>query len=553
MKIENIIEDILFEEEIKNKKLFRTLAEKWKTQCPELSIDDMVKIFNRHDAIKNTITDNVPAVISFLRRYDGEHGTKKYTIQNLKDITSIDLDHLVEFLTEFGRFYIDYPCAKTGDSKKEQNAQIKRIFSENGNKKTPEKIELSKKMWYDQSTAIINVNGFRVYPIFNQEQAIRMGYYYQTIHKKNYIEKNGVGINAPWCVTWRGSDVEEYKEDENGKSYGPPLFTHHSNMYGTYRNIHHRTFYFIIDENKPQSDKYYMSALQIEKRGSYVLTSSFNDNDKGVNWDEVVSIYPEIKDYKKLITYRDMDQDELESISITDRINEIPGSPNEFARQTQNIKDEYISNGGIITKVLSWKSMNNDLKTKYIDLMSGADVSSRLSSYDLVHEVLVTPGFDKKLKRRLDIVGFQGGLVTIFNNLFKTEFSLIRKSIDKPHIGIYEKRGTGEYGLLNLNTLSWVVYKGTTYNATFKIKDYSTIFDEDGSTYYVEQLLQDGTGKMVYLVTPLDKGNGIDTYIISQNTWEQIKGKFTNVDKFSSTSKDFEPEKHSDIEEKKGI
>jgi hypothetical protein len=104
---------------------------------------------------------------------------------------------------------------------------------------------------------------------------------------------------------------------------------------------------------------------------------------------------------------------------------------------------------------------------------------------------------------------------------------------------------------MNYNTLSWVNYQGTKYDASFNIKDYSTIYDETGSSYFVEIMVQNGTGKKMYLVTPLDEGNGIDTYIISEKKWGEIKDKFSEVDKYLSTSTDFEPSQHSDINEKK--
>ena len=69
-------------------------------------------------------------------------------------------------------------------------------------------------MWYDESTAIINKPGFRVYEITGEDMSKRFGYYYQSIHKhafKNLRGKNGVVVNNPWCVTWRGGAFSEYE------------------------------------------------------------------------------------------------------------------------------------------------------------------------------------------------------------------------------------------------------------------------------------------------------------------------------------------------------
>jgi hypothetical protein len=118
-----------------------------------------------------------PGVVSFLARYDGiPQGTKKYELKDLRDIFKFEIKHLVEFLTEFGNFSIDL-----GDVDNEENpeSRLKRIFKEKAEQKTDEKVEESKKMWTDENTATVNENGFRVYEIKNQDQAVRMGYYYQ--------------------------------------------------------------------------------------------------------------------------------------------------------------------------------------------------------------------------------------------------------------------------------------------------------------------------------------------------------------------------------------
>ena len=51
MKIKNIVQEILKEQdqEIRNKGLFNRMVEKWRNECPEISDEDIVKIFKRHE------------------------------------------------------------------------------------------------------------------------------------------------------------------------------------------------------------------------------------------------------------------------------------------------------------------------------------------------------------------------------------------------------------------------------------------------------------------------------------------------------------------------
>lgn len=180
MKIGNLVYEMVIEESMKSKEKFEEILKKWQVTYPNMTADDAVKILKRHDAIKNNITMDQPGVVSFLARYDGiPQGTKKYELKDLRDIFKFEIKHLVEFLTEFGNFSIDL-----GDVDNEENpeSRLKRIFKEKAEQKTDEKVEESKKMWTDENTATVNENGFRVYEIKNQDQAVRMGYYYQEFH-----------------------------------------------------------------------------------------------------------------------------------------------------------------------------------------------------------------------------------------------------------------------------------------------------------------------------------------------------------------------------------
>jgi len=316
------ITDLLFEiilDEAKGKDLFANLIAKWRTQSPKFNNLDETEqlrvgeyIFNFYMKIKNGINMNAPAVVAFLARNDGEHGSTKYTLANLTDPSQlVPFSVLVEFFSEWGKFYpnADIFDAEEDENMEEREEELQKIFTQNGPNLTPEKIEESKNMWFDGSTALINKPNFRVYEVMSEEMSKRMGYYYQQIHKANRVALGGGNVKQPWCVTWRGNDFYEYETyDENWIGIGKPLFNHGGNLYGSYRR-EGRTFYFVIDESKDKSDQFHMSALQ-RKGNGYILTSMFNNGDNTKTWQQLLDIYPELTDEEDKIKNRTLADNE---------------------------------------------------------------------------------------------------------------------------------------------------------------------------------------------------------------------------------------------------
>ena len=85
MKFNEVIADIVVEE-FKNRKLFNFLFDKWKTQNPNLSVDEVEKILDVYIQKKEGLRPDRPQVFSFLSRFDGRHGFESFDPNNLKDI-----------------------------------------------------------------------------------------------------------------------------------------------------------------------------------------------------------------------------------------------------------------------------------------------------------------------------------------------------------------------------------------------------------------------------------------------------------------------------------
>jgi len=89
MKFNELITTVIYEE-IKNKKLFNALLEKWRMEKPNLSPDEAEKLITVFQRVQNGLKPERPQVFSFLSRFDGEHGFERFDPNNLK-VPPIDI------------------------------------------------------------------------------------------------------------------------------------------------------------------------------------------------------------------------------------------------------------------------------------------------------------------------------------------------------------------------------------------------------------------------------------------------------------------------------
>ena len=473
IKIADLVFDLIVEN-VKKNDFFYKVMRKWAEQCPNFGALEPEKqeevaytIFDKHTKIKNSIKPENPVVESFLARYDGEYDSPKYEINDLKDIQRLPVEKIVEFLNEWGGFHLDVNLETDEEGAREaQDAELKAIFDNNGPNYSPQKVETSKAMWYDENSALVNKPNFRVYEVMNEEMSKRFGYYYQSIHKKAWMQlrgNNGVSINNPWCVTWRGRDFSEYPEyDENNVGIGRPLLTHGGNLYGSYRR-EGRTFFFVIDDNRPELDKYHFSALQKIGRSGWRLTSAFNDGDLNKTWQQVLDIYPELEGEEDKFHDRPLDETELEKGNLLNTINENPG-PNEFARQSPARKLQYITLGGYITKLKSWKVMSTGLRDIYIDTMDTANAYQKIRNEEMLNAVLET--HRDHLIRRLRMLGH--GLSYIVDRIMEQNYTPEYTGQKNHNIRIYMSKDTYNYGIYDVDNNKWLVSNGVKYDCHFE-------------------------------------------------------------------------------------
>jgi hypothetical protein len=547
MKIADIVYDLLFEE-VFNDSLYRKIYKKWIAECPELEqlqkeeIDEKLKpILIRHTQIKRSLNMSMPSVISFLTRYSGLHGREKITLDILKDITIIPFKRLVEFLEEYGDFSVDIPCIerKVKDEEEENKLILKRIFNENGLNGTLQKINESKRMWESDENCIINNGRFRVYQIMNKEQAIRMGYYYHQIWVKNKILNGPSGpMNPPWCVTARGKDRPLYENyDENGP-VGDPIFRFsYDSLYGTYRESYGRTFYFIIDENRENTDKWYMAALQVERNGNFRITNMYNNpGESHITWDDLVDKYPNIANHKEALKWREYDEDEIETKSFVDLVTEIPGSRYEFKGLNPTEKKMYIDAGGMLKTKSSWESMSPQLRDDYIRMIDNGTLQIRISTAEFLYEIIKTN--KKYLVHILNNLNPPKQLSDLILHYISADFKEIRSNIKNPNIKLMMSiRGGKKVGIFDLDKNDWFTLDGVKYGPEYKSLYLIDFIDSSNNTYTVDVFSKSTTPDQtsfysLWKVNEFNDKSSFPSYFISKKKWDQLiqDGKLTPDD-----------------------
>lgn len=528
MKIEGIFEEIL-DEQVENRKLFNSLMNRWGQENPNMTEELGLKLFERFQQIKNGLNPKLPQVASFLNRFDGQFGYELFNTDNLKDITKYSFKQIKSLIDEYT------PLNEL------EHVEDQSVFDPKDTKATPEKIQASKDLWFGTRDCIINVDGLRVYDIRNQTESIKFGYFVETINQLYS------GANAPWCVTWR--------KDQN-----------RTNMWGTYRgNGYQRSFYFVIDESKSPSieenkdiSRYFLSALQFSPTSAskFVLTSIKNDGDNSKTWNEIVEIYPKLRDFKDLIKNKPYSEDELKEHSVIGRITEAPGQF-EFRRQEKNLKKSYINNGGVLTNPLSWVSMDGELKAIYINATNVNNAISRFGNYQFLNEVRKVGNDWSLLNNRLKNVGMENGVGYIFGHLIKNDYKPGRISLSNPNIVIYISKTDGKYGIFDLGRGDWYKMGSTVYEPIYsKIKSQG-ILDQNNKPYLLEIFGVNSAedDKSFYSVFPVE-GVSAKSYLLSHDGFMKLTEKMSEVQNRGKTAQqigDFQPDSDIDIKEIKGV
>jgi hypothetical protein len=541
---------------------YERFASKWKEQVPELTDEQMMKIFLEFRKALTLVKDETqPEVSAFLIRGNG-----KYNINDLRTPNKVSLQDLLDFLLELTRFRIKIGDNEGGDeAARLEKQRLNNVFNEkvDGGKKgsiTPKKIEESKKMWEGQQKLVINEGDFRVYEINTQEEAERFGYYYQeklrelVIHnidnqvgqlidiyrpREDYANQPRTRYDVtPWCVFSRDDDqTVRY----NNRMIINPI----RNQYSSYREGG-ASFYVVIDESRnmfASGGEYYISTILARNTGIFEIASMYNGEYKRTE-EELLQIYPKLQGHFDVFKFKTFDRnaetDANVPLNITDIINENEGSPNAFWMQTIDNKRAFIEANGFLRKVKSWGTMSNDLRKEYIDLIHDHDVTQKISNEEFMKAIFNSgAALKKRLDDRLKAIGFTGiGYLT--DNFMRADYRPNFYGKKNNAIRIYKNIKTNKHGIYDTNEGAWINRDGIEYDAEFtkNVLPYPDGDLEDFTNdkmYTVIEFVSSKT-KFYALNDMDDKGEIV--YIMSETKYRELSEKLKNEEENANVEDD---------------
>ena len=525
MKINDILYDILLEE-FENKKILRACMLNWYGENPSneqtFEADNLLtKFYELKTGNKLKTTD--AEVITFLNNFPD------FNTSNIPNATSYSLQQMKLLIGEFYEL--------NGNEDNTTNT-IPEILRGKDLPKTPERIEVSKSLWYENNQyLVVNEDGFRVYFIPDRQASINFGYYEGEMSRTEPYSSQP--SHMQWCTT---REITSY------------------NLYSSYRD--RRTFYFVIDESKSpevesdvQVSQYYLSALQYatDSPTNFRVTSILNNgSDPTFTEEQLYAIYPKLRGHMDIIKKVEYDYaTELgESANILDRISENEGQY-EFAKMSWRLKKAYIDSGKPIRKEKSWMSMQGGLKTSYIDLTEKNTVLERFKK-----ELYFTIKKDKKwlssLERRLTILGYKG-LGELVAEINKDTYDLVRVSQNSNDVVLYRtKLKPSKYGIWNSKKNDWQEQGGITYNDAYTDPTPSIMTSSKDNKRYLVQVFSTNKGQTdntsFVILYSSDREGMARGYFMTYNKFLELKEN-ERLSKEGQTDVDTEIGNYSDIKE----
>ena len=449
MDLKNIVFDMLVEE-VRNKKLLNSLLDKWKSENSNLKPEDvefimtqfMGGVTDRGDtipAIKDKLNPKKPEVVSFLQRYDGEYGTDKFDPKNLKNIASYSYNQIKSLFLDFR---VDL----------ENTVPDEVPFFEEPGTTMEEKIAASRDLWMGNKHMVYDDGkGFRIYRPTNQKESIAFGYWQKHL-------KDGSGrYGAKWCITWNRNEGDGNNRWEPYRSQG-------------------RTYYFVIDENRDQTDPYFISVVQpTESNGQYpfMITRLNNDGDRNIklvdnDYDTCLTcIYPQFQDPEVLEVLESVPYDPEKELNIkseeSDRVNEREGHRYEFRRVSRPLKLRFIQTGGVLSKLHSFQVMDEGLIVAYFESVNQDNVLDKFQSHEVFKFLTSKSSIRKLLQQRLSTIAEQNnidprrfGLGMIYTKLIESTFKTVFLSKQDSDIKIMESKENELIGILDSARGQWV-------------------------------------------------------------------------------------------------
>ena len=210
-------------------------------------------------------------------------------------------------------------------------------------------LELAKERWTTPQNQIFNQGNLIVYRIESKNESIAFGSIQRILNIKRKEEGNSRG-NAYWCTTVPLNDRNR------------------SNLWTNYRP--QRAFYYLWDQTKDETDSRYCGAIQTMEPGSslgpYTFVDLYNETATGVEWSDLVRMYPQLNGKQQLFPYFGTTPKERTDLTV-DKISLTPGNTYYFGTVPKSYQKSYVDSGRHVNQVRAFLTMDPSTRKLYVD------------------------------------------------------------------------------------------------------------------------------------------------------------------------------------------
>lgn len=421
---------------------FEKVKMKWKEENPALTDDNMedsiqffnrrkngLRIYNEPGTVENYV--NLPEVTALLVRFPNMKPILT-DITKLRDIQNYTWEEMEFFMDRMGAAAAEAPMMNATLDKTSAESEEASAYA----------------IWDTKFNRVVDEGGLRAFKICANDESIAFG-------RIQHILRNIYGGNY-WCITNTGPDEP-------------------TNMYSTYRS--YSSYYFIMDKTKADDDRYFLSAINSidmqstsRSQGPYYLTPRPNGTEQGKSWNDIVKIYPQLRDKEHLFKYFGPTNKEKVDIKI-DRINFREGDPNFFGYQHRDIQKQYINAGRLINNKVAFSVLPYDkndatsnFRKDYIARTTINDYRNRFKCDDTADPFGILNMIQKEtpqLYKYLDEFVLKGqlklsrGVAGIKSNIIGINYNSVYTDIKTGGQLFQEKHGT-HYGVMDVINIIWI-------------------------------------------------------------------------------------------------
>ena len=467
---------------------------KWLSENPHLNdfmMDGIIESFNnRKNNLRVYIDPNSgPTVRNMAEIYALNQRFPDFPaedIQKLKDVQTYTWEQ-IEFLMD--RFNTTEAAAEVD-------------FSIEGDTPEDRKISAIQK-WEKEYNKLIDENGIVVHKIEGKDEAIALGRLQHIL-----VDKYG---GSRWCVTL-------------------PPGSGGNNLYTGYRD--RRSFYFVMDKNKPENDTYYISALQVvdmtknQYEGPFVVTPRPNGDQMGKSWEDVVGIFPALQGKENMFRIIPKSKKEqFDGVLDTIRFYPNPQNPpaaNDFAIQSRAVQEMYVdSPNRVINDPRSFMTLSEDLQKKYVANTTLDNYKSKYKNLDDSKPFGMLDALGSKNLRFLDAMmksqlGIKDGVLAVKTSILKLNYNTSYGDSQNDSIKMFISKVGQKYGIMDLNTIEWI--KPLNYLRT-KAETYFT--PEDRKLYILQRYTNEDGSDYFYWLFPKENLTSWD-----KSSSSHLRGKF---------------------------